>query len=113
MAVTLLPMLDVTANTAVAERIADAERRLHAALLNGSPTRTLHAELAELRAAAARITAEAAAAEAEARAKAARAHEARVVEAAARYADDIARKLEGRLAALVPPPFSPPSPIRT
>jgi hypothetical protein len=106
MAVTLLPMLDVTANTA------DAERRLHAALLNGSPTRTLHAELAELRAAAARITAEAAAAEAEARAKAAQARQERVAEAAASYAAAIEQKLADRLAALAPPPFSTPTPTR-
>jgi hypothetical protein len=113
MALNLSPALDVADADAIAARISDAEGRLHAALMAGARTADLHREIADLRAAAARITAAAAAAEAEARAKAAAAHQARVAEAAAAYASTIERRLADRLAALVPPPFSIISPTRT
>src|SRR3712207_4259410 len=100
MAVTLNPMPAVADATAIAVRLADAEQRLRDALLAGARTADLHAEIASLKAEAARIAAQDAAAKAEAEAQAARAHAIRVTEAADRYATEIARRLESRLAAL-------------
>ena len=113
MALTLTtPALDAVDATAVVTRISEAEARLRAALLAGDSTRAIHVELAELRAEAARIAAEADVARAEAEAKAAQARQTHVSEVAARYASDITRRLETRLAALAPLPFPVSMPTR-
>jgi len=112
MALTIELAPDATDAAALAEGIAAAERRLHAALLAGARTADLHREIVDLRAAAARGAAQAADDKARAEAKAAQAHQERIATAAARYADDIAGRLAERLAALAPPPFSTPTPTR-
>ena len=97
----------------LAARISEAEQRLRAALLDGLPTRDVHAEIASLKATAAALAAAFADAQAEAEAQAARMRQERVSEAAANYVRDIARRLESRMAALVIPPFTAPTTTRT
>ena len=89
----------------ISVRIAETEDRLRDALLAGAPTRSLHAEIAALKAEAARLAADDAATRAAAEAEVAQAHQNRVTEAVNRYVADIAQRMESRLAALVPPPF--------
>jgi predicted RNA methylase len=108
-AVTLNPTPDAVDAVAVAARISEAEGRLRTALLAGDPTRGIHAELAALRAEAARIAAADADARAAAEAEAARVRQERVTQTAAAYAADIMRRLEARLVVLAPPPFPTPA----
>jgi hypothetical protein len=69
--------------------------------LAGDTTRTIHAEIAGLRAAAARVAAQNADAKAAAEVQAVQARQKRVAEAAGRYVHDIAQRLADRMAALV------------
>jgi hypothetical protein len=110
------PDMDGTAAPAV--RIATAELRLRNALLAGSGTAELHAELAALRAEHGRALAEEAEAAARGRSEQGRAHRARVAEAAAGHVATAAERLMSRMAALAPPPsIAPPdrgaAPTRT
>ena len=95
---------------ALADRIAATELRLRDALLAGSDTAELHAELAALRTEHERLLAEQAEAAAEDRSEKQRAHRVRVAEAAAGHAAAAAERLASRMAALAPPssPIRPP-----
>ncbi len=95
---------------ALAASIAAAELRLRDALLAGSDTAGLHADLAALRTEHERLLAEQAEAAAEDRSEKQRAHRVRVAEAAAGHAAAAAERLASRMAALAPPssPIRPP-----
>jgi hypothetical protein len=94
-------MLDATA---FADRIAAAEERLREALLAGSATAELHAELAALRTEHERALAEQVEAAAQARSEEKQAHRVRVAEVAAGHVAAAAERLASRMAALAPPP---------
>jgi hypothetical protein len=110
-ALTLKTTPDAVDAAALGARITAAEQRLVDALLDGLPTKAVHAEIASLKAAAARIAAQAADDKAAAEAEAARVRQERVTQTAAAYAADIMRRLEARLVVLAPPPF--PTPVTT
>jgi hypothetical protein len=114
MALTLNPAPDAADGAAIAARINEAEQRLRAALLDGAPTRDVHAEIASLKATAAALADADAEARAAAEAEATRVRQERVTQTAAAYAADILRRLERRMASLAaPPPFPPPVPTGT
>ena len=103
---------------ALAASIAAAELRLRDALLAGSDTAGLHADLAALRTEHERLLAEQAEAAAEDRSEKQRAHRVRVAEAAAGHAAAAAERLASLMAALAPPlSITPPdrcaAPTRT
>ena len=110
---------DVPGTVSLADRVAAAELRLRGALLAGSATAELHAEVAALRSDHERALAVEAEAAAQARSEEQRAHRVRVAEAAAGYVAASAERLVGRMAALAPasPPIAPPdrgaAPTRT
>jgi hypothetical protein len=95
---------DMPGTPAFAAGIAAAELRLRDALLAGSATAELHAELAVLRTEHERALAEQAEAAAQARSDEEQAHRVRVAEAAAGYVAAAAERLASRMAALAPPP---------
>ncbi len=90
----------------LADLIAAAELRLRGALLAGSATAELHAEVAALRSDHQRALAVEAEAAAVARSEEQRTHRIRVAEAAAGHVAAAAERLAGLMAALAPP--SPP-----
>ena len=95
---------------ALADRIAATELRLRGALLAGSATAELHAEVAALRSDHERALAEQAEAAAAARSQEQWARRARVAEAAAGHVATAAERLASRMAALAPPPsIAPPN----
>jgi hypothetical protein len=93
----------VTDTVALADRITDAQKRLHDALLDGSDTGEIHVELAALRGEQERAFAAEAEAAAKAEAERERVLQERIEAAATSHVANAMRRIEQRLAALAPP----------